>query len=157
MSHLIYLTLEGDQQGLLSSGCSTMDSIGNRYQQGHEDQIQIINLGHEIIREDNVAYHPVQFIKPVDKSSPLLGVSVSSNERLTASFYFYRTNSAGKLENHYQIILRDARIVSLSSSYPNVLNNAELIPFEDVRLRYGSISWEHKTAGTSGYGIWNAS
>lgn len=155
MSHVIYLTLEGDKQGLLSSGCSTVDSIGNRYQTGHENQIQIFGLNHEITREDNIAHHPVQFIKPVDKSSPLLGVSIADNEKLTAHFYLYRTNSAGKLENFYELILRDARIVSLSSSYPNVIDNPELVPCEDVRLRYGSISWAHKIAGTEGYNIWN--
>ncbi len=72
MSHIIYLTLEGNQQGLISSGCSTFDSIGNRYQKGHEDQIQVLGLNHTITREENIAHHPIQLIKPIDKSSPLL-------------------------------------------------------------------------------------
>ncbi|MDE9504281.1 type VI secretion system tube protein TssD, partial [Xenorhabdus bovienii] len=44
MSYMIYLTLNGKKQGLISAGCSTLDSIGNRYQKGHEDQIQVLSL-----------------------------------------------------------------------------------------------------------------
>ncbi|QIZ52678.1 Hcp family type VI secretion system effector [Dickeya zeae] len=155
MSHLIYLTLEGSQQGLISSGCSTFDSIGNRYQSGHEDQIQVLGLSHSITREDNIAHHPIQLTKPIDKSSPLLGMSITSNEKLTASFFFYRTNSAGQLEIFYELKLIDARIVDVSSSYPHSINSNEALPYEIVRLKYKSIEWSHKTAGTSGYSIWN--
>ncbi|MBP2837469.1 MULTISPECIES: Hcp family type VI secretion system effector [Dickeya] len=155
MSYIIYLTLEGDQQGLISSGCSTIDSIGNRYQSGHEDQIQVLGLNHTITRDDNVAHHPIQLVKPIDKSSPLLGVSITSNEKLTAKFFFYRTNSAGKLEVFYELTLADARVVSVSSSYPHSINNTESIPYEEIMLKYKSISWSHKAAGTSGYSIWH--
>lgn len=32
MAHMIYVTIKGKQQGLISAGCSTLNSIGNRYQ-----------------------------------------------------------------------------------------------------------------------------
>ncbi|RKS59391.1 type VI secretion system Hcp family effector [Photorhabdus asymbiotica] len=35
MSYMIYLSLNGKKQGLISARCSTLDSIGNRYQNGH--------------------------------------------------------------------------------------------------------------------------
>ncbi|EIS70393.1 type VI secretion system effector, Hcp1 family protein, partial [Yersinia pestis PY-66] len=54
-------------------------------------------------REQNVSHHPISFIKPIDKSSPLLGVAISENELLDAVFDFYRTNSAGALELYYTI------------------------------------------------------
>ncbi|AYH49653.1 MULTISPECIES: Hcp family type VI secretion system effector [Dickeya] len=157
MSHVIYLTLEGNQQGLISSGCSTFDSIGNRYQKGHEDQIQVLGLNHTITREENVAHHPIQLIKPIDKSSPLLGVSVTSNESLTATFFFYRTNQAGQLEVFYELKLTDARVVEVSATYPHSLNDSDSLPYEVIMLRYNTIAWTHKTAGTSGYSIWNDS
>ncbi|MGM3159342.1 Hcp family type VI secretion system effector [Dickeya undicola] len=157
MSHVIYLTLEGNQQGLISSGCSTFDSIGNRYQKGHEDQIQVLGLNHTITREENVAHHPIQLIKPIDKSSPLLGVSVTSNESLTANFFFYRTNQAGQLEVFYELKLTDARVVEVSATYPHSLNDSDSLPYEVIMLRYNTIAWTHKTAGTSGYSIWNDS
>lgn len=154
---MIYLSLKGSKQGLISSGCSTVDSIGNRYQNGHENQIQILGLNHIMTREQNIDHHPVQFIKPIDKSSPLLGVAISSNELLTATFFFYRTNSSGQLELFYEVKLTDASIVDISSTYPHSINNNEMIPYEKVLIKYKSITWSHLIAGTSGYSIWEES
>jgi type VI secretion system effector, Hcp1 family len=155
MSYLIYLTLEGNKQGLISSGCSTSDSIGNRFQKGHENQIQVLGLNHTMIFESNIAHHPVNLVKPIDKSSPLLGVAISTNESVNAKFDFFRTNSAGQLEFFYEIKLGDARIVSISSTYPHSLNKPDTIPYEEVQLRYKSIAWAHRIAGTSGYSVWH--
>ncbi len=44
MAYPTYLVLKGKSQGLISAGCSSQDSIGNRYQIGHEDEIQVIGL-----------------------------------------------------------------------------------------------------------------
>lgn len=59
MSSLIYVSLNGKKQGLISAGCSSFDSIGNRTQTGHEDQAQVLELDHSITREQNVQHHPV--------------------------------------------------------------------------------------------------
>ncbi len=32
MANLVYLTLNGELQGLISAGCSSLDSIGNKAQ-----------------------------------------------------------------------------------------------------------------------------
>ncbi|PVF10642.1 type VI secretion system tube protein Hcp, partial [Yersinia pestis] len=37
MANMIYLTLKGKKQGLISSGCSSIDSIGNKSQGSHID------------------------------------------------------------------------------------------------------------------------
>lgn len=44
MANLIYLTLNGDNQGLISSGCSSQPSIGNKAQTAHIDQIMIYEI-----------------------------------------------------------------------------------------------------------------
>ncbi len=155
MSFSTYLKLTGNQQGLISSGCGTSDSIGNRCQNRHENQIQILSLNHSITREENCNHHPVTFVKPIDKSSPLLGVAVSNNEKLTAEFYIYRVNQSGILEKCYSIKITDATITSIDSTYPNVIDSSELMPYETIALKYKSISWQHLIAGTSGYSIWD--
>jgi type VI secretion system Hcp family effector len=155
MSHVIYLTLKGKKQGLISAGCSTLDSIGNRYQKGHEDQIQILSLDHSMSREQNVSHHPIQFIKPIDKSSPLLAMSIDSNESLNGEFIFLRTSQTGQLELFYEVKITEATIVDISCIYPNSVNSNEQMPYEKVQLKYKSISWNHITAGTSAYSIWN--
>ncbi|OCA55521.1 Hcp family type VI secretion system effector [Photorhabdus namnaonensis] len=155
MSHIIYLSLNGKNQGLISAGCSTLDSIGNRYQNGHEDQIQILSLKHSIARQQHVDHHPIQFLKPIDKSSPLLASAISSNELINAIFFFYRTNLAGQLELFYEVKLTEASITDIACVYPHSINDHEVMPYEKVFLKYRSISWSHITAGTSAYSIWD--
>ncbi|MBD2799128.1 Hcp family type VI secretion system effector [Xenorhabdus sp. Flor] len=155
MSYMIYLTLNGKKQGLISAGCSTLDSIGNRYQKGHEDQIQVLSLNHAISRQQNVSHQPIQFIKPIDKSSPLLAMAIDSNESLNGGFIFYRTSQAGQLELFYEVKITEATIADISCIYPHSINNHDMIPYEKITLNYKSISWNHITAGTSAYSIWD--
>lgn len=46
MANLIYMTLTGEKQGLISQGCGTYDSMGNKYQVAHRDQIFLLALSH---------------------------------------------------------------------------------------------------------------
>lgn len=80
MSNCTYLSLTGKTQGLISAGCSTYSSIGNRFQAGHADQILVYSSQHDITREMNVNHHPIRITKPIDKSTPLLLVAISNNE-----------------------------------------------------------------------------
>lgn len=57
MANLIYLTLNGDNQGLISSGCSSQPSIGNKAQTAHIDQIMIYEFTHGLNRDQNVNHH----------------------------------------------------------------------------------------------------
>ena len=52
MANPVYLTLNGELQGLISSGCSSMPSIGNKAQIAHQDQIMLvwIFLGFGVLR-----------------------------------------------------------------------------------------------------------
>ncbi|WP_054179337.1 Hcp family type VI secretion system effector [Trabulsiella odontotermitis] len=154
MSFNIFLSLTGDQQGLISAGCNSLDSIGNKYQKNHFDEILVLSLNHSISREENCNHHPIEFIKPIDKSSPLIGVAVSNNEKLTAVFEIHWLNQAGMMEVFYKVKLTNATITNVSSTYPHVINSSEIMPYEQISLKYESISWEHKVAGTSGYSLW---
>ncbi|MCE1704696.1 type VI secretion system tube protein Hcp, partial [Enterobacter hormaechei] len=90
MADMIYMTIKGKKQGLISAGCSSVDSIGNKYQANHFDQILVYSLSHAITRTQNVDHQPIIIQKPIDKSSPLLGVAISENESLECSIDFYR-------------------------------------------------------------------
>ncbi|PHM46919.1 Hcp family type VI secretion system effector [Xenorhabdus miraniensis] len=154
MSYMIYLTLNGKKQGLISTGCSTPDSIGNRYQNGHENQIQVLSLNHSITRQQNVSHSPIQFIKSIEKSSPLLAMAIDSNESLDGKFIFYSTGQAGNLKLFYEVKITEATISEVSCAYPNSINDFDAMPYERVILNYKSISWNHVAAGTSAYSIW---
>ncbi|MEH2920424.1 Hcp family type VI secretion system effector [Samsonia erythrinae] len=154
MANIIYLTLTGAKQGLISSGCSTFDSIGNRYQSGHEDEIFTLALRHTITRDQNVKHNPVEIIKPIDKSSPLLGVSISDNEILKCVFDIYRGTPEGVLKKYYTIKLNDASIANISIDYPHSLTHADKQPHEMVLFYYKDITWTNHATGTSGYSLW---
>ncbi|OTA18916.1 hypothetical protein Xbed_02902 [Xenorhabdus beddingii] len=155
MANMIYLTLKGDKQGLISQGCSSVESIGNKYQAGHENEIFILQLHHSIHREQNVNHSPIVFVKPQDKSSPLLLMAISNNETLNLNFDFYRTAQLGAQEKCYSIECRGATIIDLSPNYPHSLTHAEAQPEEVVSIKYKDIICRHHMAGTSGYSVWD--
>ncbi|MQL48473.1 MULTISPECIES: Hcp family type VI secretion system effector [Photorhabdus] len=155
MSDLIYLTLRGRKQGLISAGCSSIDSIGNKGHLDHIDKIFVYNLTHSLTRDQNVNHHPITFKKPVDKSSPLLGVAISDNEILDAFFDICRTNQSGIQELYYTIKVIDATITDLAVYHPHSITHAGSQSQETISLRYKSITWTHHIAGTSAYSIWD--
>ncbi|MDR0219626.1 MAG: Hcp family type VI secretion system effector [Enterobacteriaceae bacterium] len=154
MANLIYATIKGKKQGIISAGCSTFDSIGNKYQAGHENEILVVSFEHEITRAGNVNHRPVSFIKPIDKSSPLLGIAISNNEELELEFFFYRTSNSGGNELYYSVKLQKATIERFNVCYPHSINHNEHQPEEMISIKYASITWQHHVAGTSGYSFW---
>ncbi|MCW2256787.1 type VI secretion system Hcp family effector [Providencia alcalifaciens] len=154
MANMIYLTLKGSKQGAISQGCGSLDSIGNKYQSGHEDEIFILRLGNGFSRRQNISFQPVSLIKLLDKSSPLLANAIANNETLEMVFNFYRTSQTGSQEKYYTITLREASIVSLESDYPHSANHNDQLPEETLTVRYKDIIFQHIMAGTSGYCSW---
>ncbi|PWC15806.1 type VI secretion system tube protein Hcp [Brenneria roseae subsp. americana] len=154
MANLIYASINGNKQGLISSGCGTHLSIGNKYQQGHEDEIFIYDLISYLEHHDNLSLHPLEIRKPIDKSSPLLAMSLSNHEVLQCEFVFYRISESGGIEKYFVIKLRDARIVELKLSAPHSMTQNDMPPQESVSFKYACIEWEHCKAGTSAYCLW---
>jgi len=154
MANLIYLTLSGKNQGQISAGCMSLDSIGNKAQIAHLNQIMVCELNHRLTRIDNVNHHCLTIRKPIDKSSPLLSKSINDNEILTCEFPVYRTNRFGINELYYIIKLTDARICDLQLHIPHVVDDSKGLAEETVAFVYEAISWEHCTAGTSSYSLW---
>ncbi len=154
MANNIYLSLNGEQQGLLSSGCSSYSSIGNAYQVTHLDQILIHELAYAISRDQNVNHQPLTFKKPIDKSSPLLAFAITNNEKMEAIFDMYRTDRSGTQSLFYRIKLIKATITDINLVSPNSLTHNDAQPIETVSLKYESITWENISAGTSSYSLW---
>ncbi|AWK42315.1 hypothetical protein A4R40_12800 [Photorhabdus laumondii subsp. laumondii] len=53
----------------------TLNSVDNRYQNGDENQITVLQFNHGLAVIQNVNYQPVNFIKLLDKSSLLLMIA----------------------------------------------------------------------------------
>ena len=155
MANLIYMSLNGELQGLISAGCSSLNSIGNKAQVIHYDQIMVMELSHSLTRQQNVNHQALTMVKPIDKSSPLLGKAITENECLTCDFSFYRTNRMGMNECYYKLKLINARIAGIHLQVPHTIEDGDGQPQETIELTYESINWEHCTAGTSAYSLWS--
>ncbi|HIE1619922.1 TPA: Hcp family type VI secretion system effector [Proteus mirabilis] len=153
MSEMIYLTLKGNKQGLISAGCSSYDSIGNKYQDSHRDQILVYSTTYDLARKQNVSHAPFIMIKADDKSSPLLISAISNNEILDCLFEYHRVDKSGVMIAYKKILLTKASIIRITNESPNSLTENEMQPFEKVSLLYESINCTHNTANTSGYSI----
>ncbi|RRO08945.1 Hcp family type VI secretion system effector [Pectobacterium aquaticum] len=153
MANSIFMKITGKIQGLISEGCLSIDSVGNKHISGHEDEIFVYATNYDLSRDRHVNHHPFSVTKVVDKSTPLVLTSIANNKLLEVELRYYRTSASGTQENYMTITLRDASIVNISNQNPNSLTHNDMQPFETLSLRYESITCQHNIAGTSGYSI----
>lgn len=144
MSDIIYLRIFGEQQGLISESCGSEQSVGNRFQKDHEDEIFVFSLRGAISSTpDGVNHHGIQFCKTIDKSSPLFAQAINNNERCSLDFTYYRINRWGRWEKYYHIEVRGASI-SAYSMHTQIHGLAE----EIITINYDYICSKHLGAGT---------
>jgi len=163
-----YLTIEGETQGPISQGAFTLESVGNNYQEGHEDEIFIQAFDHQVTLPKDPqsgqpsgqrVHRPFIITKVFDKSSPLLFNSLVQGERLTkCELKWYRPTTAGGSEHYFTIALEDAIITDIQSNMPHCQDpaNAPFTHLETVSLSYRKIEWTHEVAGTSASDDWRA-
>ncbi|WP_072001989.1 Hcp family type VI secretion system effector [Siccibacter colletis] len=151
MANSIFMTLTGKTQGLISGGCLSINSVGNKHIAGHEDEIYVYATNYDLSRDNHVNHHPFLITKTIDKATPLLITSIADNELLECELKYYRTSANGTQENYMTIKLSQASITNISNQNPNSLTHNDMQPFETISLRYENITCQHNTAGTSGY------
>jgi len=163
-----YLTIEGTNQGAITNGTFTQESVGNVYQEGHENEILVEAFSHQVTTPTDPqsgqpsgqrVHRPLIVTKVFDKSSPLLYTALTSGERLTTcQLKFYRTSADGAQEHYFTIELEDAIIVDIKAYMPNCQDpgQAHFTNLEDVSFTYRRITWSHEAAGTSGSDDWRS-
>lgn len=161
-----YMTIEGELQGLITAGNFTEPSVGNIYQEGHEDQVLVEAFKHNIILPRDPqsgqptgqrVHQPVVITKVFDKCSPLLYSALTSGERMTKCVIeWWRTSGTGQQEHYFTIELEDAIIVDIKAYMPNCQDpgQAHFTHLEDVAFTYRKITWTHVVSGTSGHDDW---
>jgi len=158
MANMGYLTITGERQGLISAGCSTQSSVGNKCQTAHADEIMVLAFVHDMFHNDSsphATHTPIQFTKNLDKSSPLLSQALANLEKLCCVFDLYRISAYGGQEKFYTMVLQGAVIARLSTAMPHSVLQNDLEIEETVAVRYREIKWTHHIAGTSGYASWD--
>lgn len=159
MANYGYMTIRGERQGLMSAGCSTQESIGNKCQANHVDQIMVLAFTHNMASggsTQHALHRPVVITKNVDKSSPLLSQALASGERIDCTIDFYRASSNGIQEKFYTVEIEGGLIRELVQDMPHVMQNSDEQPQEHLAISYREITWTHVTARTYGYASWGA-
>jgi type VI secretion system secreted protein Hcp len=161
-----YMTIEGETQGAITQGAFTEDSVGNTWQEGHEDEFLVQAYNHvvEIPRDPQSGqpsgqrvHKPLTVTKVFDKCSPLLYNALTSGEKLpTCEIKWYRTSGSGTQEHYFTMKLTDAIIVDIKGYMPNCQDpgNASFTHLEDISFSYRAIEWTHEIGGTSGSDDW---
>jgi type VI secretion system secreted protein Hcp len=160
------MNVEGATQGPISSGANTSDSMGNKYQSDHADEITVIAYDHDVfIPRDPQSgqpvgrrvHGPVTIRKRFDKASPMLYQALCTGERLpTVEIHWFRTTMEGTQEHYFTHILEDALIVDIKGNM--VLTTDVSQDYrdheEEVLMTYRKITWKHEVAGTEGSDDW---
>ena len=161
-----YLVIEGERQGLISSGAFTEPSVGNIYQEGFEDSILVQSISHSMKMPTDPQsgqptgrriHGPFIVTKVIDKSSPLLATAMATGERLkTCEIRWYRTSTSGIQEHYYTTKLIDAIVVDITTMMPHAQDPtfAHFTHLETVAINYRAIEWNHEACGTSGRDDW---
>jgi len=163
-----YMTIQGRTQGNITQAAFTEDSVGNIWQEGHEDEVLVQAFKHSVMiprdpqsgqPSGQRTHRPVTVTKIFDKASPLLYNALCSGELLpTVEIKWYRTAASGAQEHYFTIKLEDAVIVDIQGYMPNCQDpaNEAFTHLEDVSFSYRKITWNHEVAGTSGSDDWRA-
>ncbi|MCK8784363.1 Hcp family type VI secretion system effector [Roseomonas sp. NAR14] len=167
MSQPSYVTVSGATQGQISKGAFTADSVGNIYQEGHEDTLFCQSVSYEVALPRDPqsgqvtgqrVHQPAKILKYVDKASPMLMQALASGELLQIEADFYRTATSGKQEKYYTVKFTDAILVHYKQHTPNPLDpaNAAFRDMEELAFTYRMIDVTHVVAGTSGSDDWRS-
>ncbi len=149
------LSITGTKQGLITAGAFTEDSVGNTYQEGHEDQVMVQGFNHEVIipRDPQSGqptgqrvHKPVVITKVFDKASPLLLAALTTNAGFSVTSMTFRTPGAPLRSASLQVTavrLDTAQIVTTTADANGKLNGAVIKGSVDivtgiVRLRFTS-------------------
>lgn len=166
MNNPIFMTVEGSRQGQITSGATTLASIGTAYQDGHENEATVKGFSHNItIPRDPLSgqpsgqrvHSPFVVTKLLDKSSPLLNSALVTGEKLpNVIVRQWRTDETGKLVNFYTITLTDAIVIDITPDAPHSFGESErdVAPLEHVSFSYRKITWLHELTGTSAEDDW---
>ncbi|SHN72433.1 Hcp family type VI secretion system effector [Desulfovibrio litoralis] len=161
-----YMTIIGTKQGNITEGNFTENSVGNIWQEDHQNEILVEAFEHQVIipRDPQSGqptgqrvHRPLKITKVLDKSSPLLFRALTSGEILPkVSMKFYRTSTSGAMEHYFTIDLEDALIVDITDYMPNCQDPAQshFTHLEDVFMTYRKIIKTHVVASTTESDDW---
>jgi len=161
-----YISIEGESQGLITAGASSLDSVGDAFVEGHEDEMMVQQFSHVVTVPTDPqsgqpsgqrVHKPFKFTVALNKAVPLLYNALASGESLSSlELKWYRTSVEGKQENFFTTALEGASIVNIECEMPHCQDptNSNFTQNLTVSISYRKIVWDHVNAGTSGSDDW---
>ena len=106
-------------------------------------------------------HEPIEIMKRIDRSSPLLAKALCRNEKIEGEFKFFRPNPSGDgtTEQYFTISITEGRVDSIERHSPNTFDPAESKSpaLETVRFVYGKITWLFTPTGAEAVDEWSRS
>ncbi|QGZ28870.1 Hcp family type VI secretion system effector [Stutzerimonas stutzeri] len=166
MSTPAYIAITGRTQGNITQGAFTSDSVGNVYQEGHEDQILVQEIKHRVTTPTDPqsgqpsgqrVHKPFVFTCALNKAIPLLYQALATGETLNkVETQWFRTSVEGKQEHFFTTLLEDATIVDINTVLPHAQDSSKsgYTQLIEISLAYRKITWTHAVAGTEASDDW---
>lgn len=105
------------------------------------------------------SYEPIVIRKRIDKSTPLLAKALTQNEKIEATFKFFRPNPGGDgtTQQFYTIHIKDGRVASFKMVVPDCIDPAssKRPPLEEVTFSFHTISWTYTDGGVQHEDSWS--
>ena len=161
-----YISIHGQTQGHITQGAFTSDSVGNVYVEGHEDEILVQEVDHQITTPTDPqsgqptgqrVHKPLIFTCALNKASPMLYQALATGEMFpTVEVKWFRTSVDGKQEHFFTTKLEDATVVDIHTVLPPAQDssNANYTQLIKPSLAYRKVSWSHVVAGTEASDDW---
>lgn len=161
MAETVHLFLKGATSGQIK-GESTQTSLGREgsieciaYEQGVSTAREAAT-GYVVGRRQ---YSPLTVKKRIDASSPLLMKALVTNEKLEATFKFFRPNPAGDgtTEQFYTVSFKEGNVYSIKQKVLETIDpvTAHDPPLEEVAFIFKTISWTYSKGGITHEDSWS--
>ena len=162
MAHDIFMRIENMESGeVITQNACNRESLGSAEKPGHEDECWVTALEHVVDIPmnpqtgqvtGNVRHKGIKVAKLIDRCSPLLAEQLTNPQALDVEIHYYRPGDDGDKEHYYTVHLEDAKIIGIETHSPDILdeNNDARSPFEEIKVIYGKITWDHEICATTG-------
>ncbi len=160
-----WMQIKSAEDGLLSTGAGSKESIRKGFIPGREDWILVWAWDHTIELPTDVAtgqatgkrqHGQIMITKQFDKSSPLLYKALCKSDTLeNVVFEFQRVEGSDPVP-FFKITLTEANITKIHSWVPNFQDKtqAHLEQMEDVYFSYRKIEWDSMKLATTAEDDW---
>ncbi len=146
MIERFYISITGQQQGLISKNCSSEMSIGDKCNPEHLDEITVHSFAYPEFDDRNpTPLYPGSFTitKYIDSATPLLFNAWKNGEILSCEISVFQESQNSKVKTH-TLKLEEAEIRSLDINAPDKQLGADSETVEHIRIRaLSSIGTNH--------------